>query len=303
MTLAKENRLNSRSNFIVVVSFVALLISCASTTQKASSNSSPSPRPHPVIDAHLHTDFTNKPEETSKIIHSREQLEKEFKDAGVVGAISHTTVDGEGYDQSLKAKGVIFCGGVRKKVDEKRLEDGLKKGMYNCVKIYLGYEYQYANDKGYEPVYRLAQKYKVPVVFHTGDTYDPKGKLKYAEPMAIDEVAVDHPEVTFVIAHCGNPWIQTAAEIAYKNANVYLECSALLIGDMTEQGEEALQENMIKPIRWIFNYIEDPKKLMFGTDWPLVSIQQYLDVYKQAIPEEHWRAVFYENAKRVFKIK
>ncbi|MEQ1874994.1 MAG: amidohydrolase family protein [Bdellovibrionia bacterium] len=250
----------------------------------------------------MHTDFTGKPEETSKIMVTKEQLEKEFKEAGIVGAVAHTTVDGEGYDPALKRLGIIHCGGVRKKVDEARLEKGLKDGRYKCVKIYLGYEYQYAYDKGYESVYRLAKKYGVPVVFHTGDTYDPKGKLKFAEPMAIDEVAVDHPDVTFVIAHCGNPWIQTAAEIAYKNPNVYLECSALLIGDMTEQGEEALQENMIKPIHWIFNYIEDPKKLMFGTDWPLVSVKQYLEVYKLAIPEEHWPAVFYENAKRVFKI-
>ena len=36
---------------------------------------------------------------------------------------------------------------------------------------------------------------------------------------------------TFVIAHCGNPWIESAAEVAYKNPNVYIECSAMLTGD------------------------------------------------------------------------
>ena len=258
--------------------------------------------PDRIIDAHLHTDFNGEPEETSKITFSRDQLLKEFKEAGIVGAVSHTTIDGKGYDPEHASMGIIHCGGVRAKVDVSRLESGLKSGQYKCVKIYLGYEYQYASDKGYEPVYRLARKYKVPVVFHTGDTYDPKGKLKYAEPLAIDEVAVDHPEVTFVIAHCGNPWIETAAEVAYKNKNVYLECSAMLIGDLPEQGEESLNESMIKPIRWVFNYVEDPKKLMFGTDWPLVSIKQYVDVYKRAIPEEHWAAVFHDNAKRVFGI-
>ncbi|HEX4925812.1 MAG TPA: amidohydrolase family protein, partial [Bdellovibrionales bacterium] len=79
-----------------------------------------------------------------------------------------------------------------------------------------------------------------------------------------------------------------------------LECSAILIGDLDESGEETVQEHMVKPIKWVFDYVEDPKKLMFGTDWPLVGIKDYLEAYKKAIPPEHWRAVFHDNAKRVF---
>jgi hypothetical protein len=68
----------------------------------------------------------------------------------------------------------------------------------------LGYVHRYAYDRQYEPIYRLAQKYDVPVVFHTGDTNSVRAKIKFADPLTIDEVAVDHPKVTFVIAHCGN---------------------------------------------------------------------------------------------------
>jgi len=42
---------------------------------------------------------------------------------------------------------------------------------------------------------------------------------------------------------------------------------------------------------------------MFGTDWPLVSIKPYVEAHKRAIPKEHWRAVFHDNAVRVFKLQ
>ncbi|GAF15492.1 amidohydrolase [Bacillus sp. JCM 19045] len=56
----------------------------------------------------------------------------------------------------------------------------------------------------YKPVYHLAEKHHVPVVFHTGDTYAENAILKYAHPLTIDEVAVQHRNVTFVMAHLGD---------------------------------------------------------------------------------------------------
>ena len=49
----------------------------------------------------------------------------------------------------------------------------------------------------------------MPVFFHTGDTYSPEAKLKFAHPLGVDEVAVDHPDVKFVLCHLGNPWTVT----------------------------------------------------------------------------------------------
>jgi predicted TIM-barrel fold metal-dependent hydrolase len=161
--------------------------------------------------------------------------------------------------------------------------------------------HRFAYDQAYEPIYKLAEKYDVPVVYHTGDTYSTRAKLKYADPLTIDEVAVDHPRVRFVIAHCGNPWIESAAEVTYKNPNVFMECSALLIGDLSQTPKEKVDTYVTRPIAWIFGYIEDPGKLMFGTDWPLNRIKPYLDAYKNAIPREHWKAVFHDNAVKVFK--
>jgi predicted TIM-barrel fold metal-dependent hydrolase len=254
-----------------------------------------------VIDAHMHTEFTGSTEPFTGIMMSREELFKEFKEAGVVGAVAHTH-QGKGDDMDLRAEGVTHCVGVSDQPDYKDAEDGLKSGKYGCIKIYLGYVYLWASDKTYEPLYRLAEKYEVPVVFHTGDTYDVKGKLKYADPLTVDEVAVEHPKVNFVIAHCGNPWIESAAEVAYKNPNVYLDGSAMLIGNLDEMPPEKVEAYVVKPLAWVFGYLEDPSKLMFGTDWPLNNIPAYARAFKRAIPKVHWRAVFRDNAIRVFKL-
>lgn len=245
-----------------------------------------------IIDVHTHTNLKKE---------TKEQYFEAWREAGVVGAVAHTSADGGNLYGDLKNRNVIYCGGIGSKIDVKRIEDGLRSRKYGCLKIYLGYTYRYAYDSQYEVIYRLAKKYDVPVVFHTGDTNTSTAKLKYADPLTIDEVAVDHPDVKFVIAHCGNPWIESAAEVAYKNPNVYLECSAMLIGKLDEMPPEKVETYVVRPIAWIFGYLEDPKKLMFGSDWPLVSIKTYVEAYKKAIPKEHWNAVFYDNAARVFK--
>ena len=262
----------------------------------------PADAPLKIIDAHTHTDFTNEPERTSRIPVSEQEYFRQWRAAGVVGAVAHGRRDGGG-NADLRAQNVISCAGTDATVDVQRIESGLKSGRYGCIKIYLGYVHQWAYDPKYEPAYSLAEKYNVPVVFHTGDTYSAQGKLKYADPLTIDEVAVDHPKVTFVIAHCGNPWIESAAEVAYKNPNVYLDGSALLIGDFRKMPPGQLDVSMVKSLAWTFSYIEDPTKLMFGSDWPLVDIKPYADVFKRAIPKEHWKAVFHDNAVRVFKLK
>lgn len=249
----------------------------------------------PVIDAHVHTRF-EKPEQ-------REQFLREMKQSNVVGAVSHTGDNGRRGYEDLRKHGVIHCFGIGEKfgpAEQRLLEQGLASGKFSCIKIYLGYIPRYAHDPVYAPAYGAAEKHGVPVVFHTGDTLDRDGKLKYADPLTIDEVSVDHRKVNFVIAHCGNPWIESAAEVAYKNPNVYLDGSALLIGDLTRLPQSQIDEYVVKPLRWIFGYLEDPTKLMFGTDWPLTPVAGYLESFKRAIPREHWRAVFHDNAVRVF---
>jgi len=284
-----------------LIAFLCLLIGSVAHAQQPSTI--PAQRadvPLRIIDVHTHASFSDAIQRGRGIPQTEAQYFKEWQEAGVVGAVAHTSQTG-GSSFNLKNRNVIYCAGIGLETKLNEIEAGLQAKKYGCIKIYLGYVHRYAYDVVYAPFYKLAEKYDVAVVFHTGDTDSTKAKLKYADPLTIDEVAVDHPKVRFVIAHCGNPWIESAAEVAYKNPNVFLECSAMLTGNLDEMPKEKVETYVVKPIAWIFGYVEDPTKLMFGTDWPLTGIKGYVDAYKHAIPREHWNAVFHDNAVRVFK--
>jgi predicted TIM-barrel fold metal-dependent hydrolase len=250
------------------------------------------PAPMPVIDAHVHAHFAD-PAELAK-------LQGEWREAGVVGAVIHRS-DKEAPNPLLAGENVVQCAGIGEKVDAAAVDAALRAGRYGCIKIYLGYVHRYAWDAAYRPLYESAARHDVPVVFHTGDTASARAKLKYADPLTIDEVAVDFSKTRFVIAHCGNPWIESAAEVAYKNPNVWLECSAMLTGDLSAMPADKVETYVTRPIAWVFGYLEDPTKMMFGTDWPLTKVKPYLDAYRKAIPPEHWQAVFHDNAAAVFR--
>ena len=255
-----------------------------------------------IIDAHTHTEFSGKLDKSRGVAITQKQYFEEWRRAGIVAAVSHTHSEGP-QSADLRDHKVVSCIGIAAQPNVSLIEEGLRSGRYGCIKVYLGYVHQYAYDKNYEPAYDLAEKYDVPVVFHTGDTNSKRAKLKFADPLTIDEVAVDHPKVRFVIAHCGNPWIESAAEVAYKNPNVYLDGSALLIGNLDRMPRAKVDAYVVRPLAWVFGYVEDPTKLMFGSDWPLTDISSYVKAFKRAIPREHWKAVFYDNAARIFKLK
>ena len=63
---------------------------------------------------------------------------------------------------------------------------------------------------------------------------------------------------------------------------------------------DTIDELLVKPIRWVNIYVQNPRKLMLGADWPLTSLKPYLNGVARAIPEEQWNDVFYANASRVF---
>ena len=116
---------------------------------------------------------------------------------------------------------------------EERIRDGLVKG----IKLYPGYDKYPINDPSLEAVFRLAGKYDVPVMIHCGDTFARDAKVRMAHPLLVDDVAVDYPDVRFVICHLGNPWFQDTAEVLYKNDNVFADMSGLVLGDFTYEFE------------------------------------------------------------------
>lgn len=279
---------------------VALLGVCAASCAPAGDRPADAVRPG-ILDAHLHTTFTGEPYPLSGIPYSEEELRLQMARAGVVGGVAHTDTLGAG--TSPPGAAIIRCRGVGAHVDTLVVDAALATAEFGCLKVYLGYAHRRADDPGYDPLYRLAARHRVPVVFHTGDTADPDARLEYAHPLAIDAVAVRHREVSFVIAHAGYPWVETAAEVTYKNPNVYLEGSAFLAGDLREYPEETVETLVVRPLRWIFLYLEDPRKMIFGSDWPVSEIDAYVSAYARAVPREHWQDVFHDNAARVFGLE
>jgi uncharacterized protein len=185
----------------------------------------------------------------------------------------------------------------------KRAEAQIRGGRVIGLKGYLGYVHHFPNDPGYLPYYELAAQYKLPVFFHTGDTYSPFAKLKYAQPLGVDEVAVDFPKVNFVLCHVGNPWTVESAEVVYKNMNVWADLSGLVVGDedvLTDDVNAQGRHDVLDRVRLAFRYSERPNRFLFGSDWPLAPMAGYAAFIREAIPAEFHDMVFEENARKLF---
>ena len=179
---------------------------------------------------------------------------------------------------------------------EERIRDGAVRG----IKLYPGYDRYAINDPSLETVFRIAAKHDVPVMIHTGDTYSKHAKVRHAHPLLVDDVAVDYPDVKFVMCHLGNPWFQDAAEVLYKNDNVYADISGLTLGEFSYDFERY----MAMRVRDMIMYMGDPgKQLMYGSDWPLVRMGPYVKFLADLeFSGEALENIAWQTAARLFKI-
>lgn len=279
-----------------------------------------------IIDSHIHFSnieaFKKTAKELSMIDYSSQGLMEEFKRAGVIFAIAMgltETAEGRFPDpSSFNPMGldleetipqyVAYCIGINperlkgpdKEKELQLIEEEAVKTNVIGIKIYAGYYPYYVYDQIYEPVYNIAKKHKLPVVIHTGDTYSERGLLKYSHPLAIDELAVSHRDINFIIAHVGDPWIMDAAEIIAKNPNVYGDLSGLIVGEDKEVNRFKNEPLFLDHIRRGLVFTDNYFKFLFGSDWPLVQIEPYIDFVKALVPQEFHEHVFYRNALRVF---
>ncbi len=181
----------------------------------------------------------------------------------------------------------------------KEYEEYLKNGKIKGLKIYPGYEHYYPYDPKYQKIIDLCIEYDVPLMIHTGDTYTPKGKVRFAHPINVDDVAVDNPELKIIICHLGNPWFLDCQEIIYKNKNVYADISGLVLGDFTEFYEKYL----VGKITDFLNYAGEPKYLLYGTDWPISSMKSYLNFVKKLdLNQQERDLIMFKNSQRLFKL-
>jgi len=187
----------------------------------------------------------------------------------------------------------------------RNVEVELRRGRVVALKAYLGYLHFAPNDAGYRPYFDLAGKYETPVFFHTGDTYSPYAKLKFAQPLGVDEVAVDHPETKFILCHLGNPWTTEAAAVIYKNLNVWTDLSGLVVGDGSQFSDEEYKDTLNDlgaSVRRAFRFAERPTRFLFGTDWPLIPLAPYRQYIASLIPTAFHSDVFRGNAMQLFEL-
>lgn len=184
-----------------------------------------------------------------------------------------------------------------------RVEAVLKEGKVKALKAYLGYFHHEPFSPGYRKYFPLASKYKIPVIFHCGDTFSRTAKVKYAHPLKIDEIAVDYPDTRFVIAHFGNPWLLDAAQVVYRNPNVWIDLSAITIGDAESYAKAKKDGSLARVARRVkeaIEYTESPERFLFGSDWPLNAFEPYRDFVRGLFPQKDHAAVFRTNAEELF---
>jgi uncharacterized protein len=143
---------------------------------------------------------------------------------------------------------------------------------------------------GLRTIYATAERERVPVIFHTGTSVFPRARNKFADPMLVEDVALDFPALTIVLAHGGRPlWMETAFFLARRFPNVWLDLSG------------------IPPSR-LLDYFPRLSlvagKALFGTDWPgpgVSDLKANLDAFR-ALPlaSDDRQRILEENPLRVF---
>jgi predicted TIM-barrel fold metal-dependent hydrolase len=139
-------------------------------------------------------------------------------------------------------------------------------------------------------VYRECEMRGVPVMFHTGTSIFPRARNVFADPMPIDDVAVDFPRLTIILAHAGRPlYGETAFFLARRHPNVHLDLSGIPPKSLP---------------RYVPRLAQIADKVLWGTDWPapgVVSPRKNVEEFRAlGLGEEVERAVLYENASRIF---
>lgn len=273
-----------------------------------------------IIDAHLHFSNTEGLKKTAmdigQVDYSARGLKEEFEESDVIAGIVMTTAGRDPHQSPVypieialedgRPDNLLSCLGVNPiqlQEDSRELmniEKELNKSSVTGFKIYAGYFPYYVYDPIYDPIYDLAKKYNVPVAIHCGDTQSSRGLLKYSHPLTIDELAVKHEEITFVICHLGIPWVMDTAELILKNHNVYADVSGLIAGNKDQIEQMKDTRLYIEYIQQGLVYANRYDKILFGSDWPLVPIKPYIEFIKHIIPDKYHEDVFYNNALTVF---
>ncbi len=179
----------------------------------------------------------------------------------------------------------------------KELERAFKDLKLQGAKFHPIAQAFYPNDKQYYPLFEKCLEYDVPVSVHTGTTGWGSGlpgggqmKLKYANPMYLDEVAADFPELRLIASHPSWPWQNEQLAVAMHKSNVYVEIS----GWSPKYFEPILVTYMTKLIS---------DRVVFGTDYPFLTPKRWLKDFETLdIRPEVKQKILRNNAVKLLKL-
>lgn len=167
-----------------------------------------------------------------------------------------------------------------------------------AVKLYPGYQPFSPADLRAEPVLEWAAEHRLPVFLHAGDVGLPSGRLRYAHPLEVDEVAVRFRSVQFVICHLATPWVEEAATVARKNPNVWLDSSGLL--DPFSPYARRVERRMEERLQLAVDTLGGTDRLLFGSDWPNCDVVASRDLVRHLdVPLEDQVRILRTNADRL----
>jgi uncharacterized protein len=152
----------------------------------------------------------------------------------------------------------------------------------------------YPNDRAAYPLYEVIEAAGLPALFHTGQTGAGAGtrggggiRLAYSNPIYLDDVAVDFPDMPIILAHPSFPWQEEALSVATHKPQVYIDLSGW-------------SPKYFPPIlvQYANTLLKD--KVLFGTDFPLLTPERWkADLEKTAIRDEVKPGIMKDNAIRL----
>jgi predicted TIM-barrel fold metal-dependent hydrolase len=168
-----------------------------------------------------------------------------------------------------------------------QLERYVTEMGFRGVKLYPTYQHFYANESRLYPLYAKAQELQIPVMIHTGSSIFRGARLKYGDPLYMDDVAVDFPDLTLLMVHSGRGfWYDRAYFLAKLHANMYMEISGLPPQKLLVYFPELEQ-------------VAD--KVVFGSDWPgMPHIKRNIETIRGLpLKEETKEKILGGNAARI----
>jgi uncharacterized protein len=156
----------------------------------------------------------------------------------------------------------------------------------------------FPNDRAAYPLYEAIAEAGVPALFHTGHSGIGSGlpggggvRLKYSNPMYVDDVAVDFPELKIVLAHPSFPWQDEAISIALHKPHVYI--------DLSGWSPKYFPPQLVQYARTLLK-----RQVLFGSDYPMITPDRWLADFEQlGFDEETTALVLKENAARLLGLK